>query len=135
MASNPKIATTTRNNMLDEITSDIGSNGLLRIYSGTQPAGPGTAITTQTLLAQLALSATAAGAASSGVLTFSSITSDSSADASGTATWFRITTSGGTGILDGTVGTSSADLILNTTSIVAGGPVSVTSLTVTLPGG
>jgi hypothetical protein len=134
MPSNIKVATPTRGNMLDEIVSDIGSNGLLRIYSGSQPASPTTAITTQTLLAQLALSATA-GTVSNGVLTFSTITSDTSADASGTAAWYRITTSGGTGVIDGTVGTATSDLILNTTTIVDGGTVSVSSFTYTAPGG
>lgn len=135
MASNPKIAAATRNAMLDAITTALGSNGLIDIYSGAQPAGPATAITTQTLLAQLACSATFAPAAASGLLTANAITQDSSANASGTATWFRAKTSGGTGVLDGTVGTASSDLILNTTSIVAAGPVSVTSLTITAPGG
>lgn len=122
------IVTTTRNAMLDAITTAIGSNGLLRIYDGSRPATGGTATT---LLAQLALSATAAPGASSGVLTLSTITADSSADATGTATWFRITTSGGTAVLDGSVGTSGADLNLNTTSIVASANVAVTSFTIT----
>lgn len=135
MASNIKLSTAVRNAMLDEITAAIGSNGLLRIYDGSQPAGPGTAVSTQTLLAELALSATAAAAASSGVLTFNSISNDSSANATGTASWYRVTTSGGTGVIDGTVGTSGSDLNLNTTSIVSGGPVAVSSFTYTAPGG
>lgn len=134
MATNPKLSTAARNAMLDAITSAIGSNGLMKVYTGTQPASPTTAITTQTLLGTLALSATSAPAAASGLLTFNAITSDSSADASGTAAWFRITTSGGTGVLDGTVGTSAADAIINTTSVVAGGPLACSALTVTLPG-
>lgn len=134
MASEIKIATTTRNNMLDEIVSDIGTSGFLDIYDGTKPAGPGTAVTSQNLLAHLALSATA-GTVSNGVLTFNSISNDSSADDTGTASWYRVTKSDGTAIIDGTVGTSGADLNLNTTSIVAGGPVAVSSFTYTAPGG
>jgi hypothetical protein len=114
--------------MLDAITTAIGSNGLLRIYDGSRPASGGTATT---LLAELALSATAAGAASSGVLTLNAITQDSSANATGTATWFRIVTSGGTFVIDGSVGTSGSDLNLTTTSIVSGQPVSITSFTIT----
>lgn len=121
-------STALRNAQLDEITTAIGSNGLLRIYDGSRPATGGTATT---LLAELALSATAAGSASSGVLTFSSITNDSSANATGTATWFRITTSGGTHVIDGNVGTSGSDLNFNTTSFVSGAVISVTSLTIT----
>lgn len=121
-------STTVRNAMLDSITTAIGSNGLLRIYDGTRPASGGAATT---LLAQLALSATAAGAAASGVLTFNAITQDSSADATGTATWFRVTTSGGTFVIDGNVSTAASDLNLTTTSIVATQPVSVTSFVIT----
>lgn len=121
-------STALRNAQLDEITTAIGSNGLLRIYDGSRPATGGTATT---LLAELALSATAAGSASSGVLTFSAITNDSSANATGTATWFRITTSGGTHVIDGSVGTSGSDLNFNTTSFVSGAVISVTSLTIT----
>lgn len=121
-------STAVRNAMLDAITTAIGASGLLRIYDGTRPASGGTATT---LLAQLALSATAAPAASGGVLTLSTITQDSSADATGTATWFRVTTSGGTFVIDGSVGTSGSDLNLTTTSIVITQPVSVTSFVIT----
>lgn len=121
-------STTVRNAMLDAITSAIGASGLLRIYDGTRPASGGTATT---LLAQLPLSATSAPAAASGVLTYNAITQDSSADATGTATWFRVTTSGGTFVIDGNVGTSGSDLNLTTTSIVATQPVSVTSFVIT----
>lgn len=120
---------TLRNNMLDEITTRAGGSALLRIYDGTQPATGGTATT---LLAELTCNATFAAAASGGVLTLNSITSDSSANATGTATWFRIVQSdGSTHVLDGTVGTSGADLDLDTTSIVATGTVAVSSFTIT----
>lgn len=125
---------TCRNNQLDEITSLIGASGFLDIYDGSQPADADTAVSGQTKLAHLALSATAAGAASGGVLTFSAITDDSSADATGTAAWFRVTTSGGTAVFDGDVSTVAAgtgDLQLDSTSITAGQTVSVTSLTIT----
>jgi hypothetical protein len=121
-------STSLRNARMDAITTAIGASGLFRIYDGSRPASGGTATT---LLAELALSATAAGAASGGVLTFSSITQDSSANATGTATWFRIVTSGGTFVIDGSVGTSGSDLNLTTTSIVSGQPVSVTSCVIT----
>lgn len=117
-----------RNAMLDAITSAIGTSGLLRIYNGTRPATGGAATT---LGAQLALSATAAPAASGGVLTFNSITQDSSADNSITATWFRVTTSGGTQVIDGDVAASGSDLNLTPATIVATQPVSVTSFVIT----
>lgn len=118
-----------RNAMLDEITARAGSNALLRIYDGSRPATGGTATT---LLAELTCNATFAPSASGGVLTLNSITQDSSANATGTATWFRIVASDGTThVLDGNVGTSGSDLNLTTTSIVSGQPVSISSFTIT----
>lgn len=132
--SNLSYTDTVRNNKLDEITAAIGSSGLLRIYDGSQPADADTAVSGQTLLAELALSATAAGAASGGVLTFSAISDDSSANATGTASWFRVVTSGGAAVFDGditTVATGTGDLQLDSTSITATQTVSVSSLTIT----
>jgi hypothetical protein len=120
---------TLRNNQLDEITARAGASALLRIYSGTRPATGGTATT---LLAELTCNATFAPGASSGVLTLNAITQDSSANATGTASWFRIVQSDGTThVLDGDVGTSGSDLNLTTVSIVSGQPVSITSATIT----
>ncbi len=120
--------TNVRDDMLDVITTAVGASGLLNIYDGTRPASGGTATT---LLAQLTCNATFAPAASSGVLTLNAITSDTSANATGTATWFRITTSGGTWVIDGNVGTSGSDLNFNTVSIVSGATVAVSSFTIT----
>jgi hypothetical protein len=121
-------STAIRNARLDAVATAVGASGLLRFYDGSRPATGGTATT---LLAELTLNATFAAAASSGVLTLNAITSDSSANATGTATWFRIVTSGGTHVIDGNVGTSGSDLNLNTTSIVSGAAVAVTSFTIT----
>jgi len=120
-------STTLRNARADAITTAAGASALLKIYDGTRPATGGTATT---LLATLTCNATFAGAASTGVLTLNSITS-ATAVATSTATWFRLTTSGGTFVMDGNVSTSGSDLNLNTVSIVSGGTVSVTSATFT----
>ena len=123
---------TLRNNRLDEITSRAGASAILRIYSGTQPATGGAETT---ILAQLTCNATFAPAASSGVLTLNAIASDTSANATGTATWFRIYQSDATThVLDGTVSTVAAgtgDLQLDDTSIVLGGTVAISSATIT----
>lgn len=122
-------STAIRNAMLDAVTTGAGGSALLRIYDGTRPATGGTATT---LLAELTCNATFAAGASSGVLTLNSITQDSSANASGTATWFRIVKSDGTTfVMDGNVGTSGSDLNLTTTTIVSTQPVSVTSFVIT----
>jgi len=131
MSSNLKYAVTLKNDKLAQISADIGASGLLSIYSGTQPTNPDTALSGNTLLAQLALSATFAPAPSGGVMTANAIATETSANASGTATWGTLTTSGGTRKVDFSVGTSAADLNLNTTSIVAGASVAVSSLTIT----
>lgn len=126
-------SSTARNNALHAIRDQIdgGSGaGVLRIYDGTRPSFGGSATT---LLAELTLSDPCAGSASGGVLTFSSITQDSSANASGTATWFRIVQSDGTTVvIDGSVGTSGSDLNLVTTTITATQPVQISSFTLTL---
>ena len=118
-----------RNPMLDLVTTRAGNAALLRIYDGTRPATGGTATT---LLAELTCGTPFAAGASGGVLTLGSITQDASANATGTATWFRIVKADGTTfVLDGNVGTSGSDLNLTTTSIVSTQPVSITSFTIT----
>lgn len=128
-----KYTTAVRNAMLDTITSNAGGSALLRIYDNTAPGRPAnanTAVSTQVKLAELTCNATFAPSASGGVLTLNSITG-ANALASGTAAWFRLTTSGGTTIMDGDVAASSSDLNLSTTTIVSGQPISITSFTVT----
>lgn len=133
MANNLKMADAAVNAEADAL-SDLLDNGYLRIYDGTQAATANTAIGAQVLLAELRFNATASGAASAGVLTLSAITSDTSANATGTATWFRALKSDGTTpVMDGSVGTSGCDLNLNTTSIVSGAAVSVSSWSHTVP--
>ncbi len=118
-----------RNAMLDALTSQAGASALLRIYDGARPATGGAATT---LLAELVCNATFAPAASGGTLTLNAIANDTAANATGTATWFRIVKADGTThVLDGSVGTSGADLNMNTVSIVTGGPVAVSSFVIT----
>jgi hypothetical protein len=110
------------------------NNGRLRIYSGTAPTNANTALSGNTVLAELTLGATAFGAASGGVVTANAITADTSADATGVPTFFRLFTSGDAVQYQGTAGASGQELNLSGLSsgqIVAGGSVSVTSLTIT----
>ena len=121
-----------RHSMLQEIQilvdADVGAGDLI-IYDGTQPATGGAATTA---LATCPLSDPAAPSASAGVLTFSTITADATGVA-GTATWFRLTDNSGDFVLDGTVGTGSEDLVLNTVTITLNANVEVTSFTITAP--
>lgn len=130
-----RTAVARRNEMLDALTNNCNS-GKLRIYSGTRPTDADTALSGNTLLAELTLNATSFGSASSGVLTANAITSDSDADATGTATFARLFESDGTTVVaDFSVGTSGTECILATTSIVQHAVVSCSALTITAPVG
>jgi hypothetical protein len=132
MANSLVLSTAAVNQEADSL-SDRLDGGVLWLYDSIKPATADTAIATQTCLATLALNATFSGAAVSGVLTANAITADSSANATGTATWFRMATASGVLIADGTAGTASTDLVLNTASIVSGASVSITSFIFTIP--
>jgi hypothetical protein len=116
-----------RNAQLDAITSAVGNAGKLRIYDGTRPATGGAATT---LLAEFTLGTPFSLSAAAGVLS-PTLPADTTGLAGGTATWFRIVTSGNTQAIDGAAGTSGADLILNTATISVGLTVSVTGFTIT----
>ena len=130
MASNLKYSVVLKNDQLAGIATAIGSSGFMRWYNGTQPTNPDTALSGNTMLANLPLSATS-GTASGGVFTFNAITTESSADATGTATWGSFVTSGSVRQADFSIGTSGADLNLNTTAIVAGAAASCSAATIT----
>jgi hypothetical protein len=135
MALNPKMADAAANAAADAVARQL-DNGYLRIYSGTQPTDADTAIGAQTLLAELRFNATSAPGAANGVLTFNAFTADSSANATGTAAWFRALQSNGTSaVFDGTVGTGTHDLVINSTAIQSGAAVSVSSFTFTISQG
>ena len=132
MANNLKLSNDAVNAEADAL-SVLLDNGYLRIYDSTQPTNADTALGAQVLLAELRFNADAAPSASNGVLTFNAITQDSSANNTGTASWFRaLKSDGSTVMFDGTVGVSGSDLNIATTSIVAGAIVGVTSFVYTV---
>lgn len=132
MALNPKFCAAGRNAAIDAGLAVIGASGKFRWYDGTQPTDSDTALGAQVLLADLALSATAFAGASAGSASANSITADSSADATGTCTWCSFTTSADVRKLDGSAGTGTVNLVLNTASIVTGANCSCSSATVTM---
>lgn len=133
MSTNIEWAVARRNERLDAVR-DNANSGKLRIYSGTKPANADAALSGNTLLAELTMNATAFPAASGGVLTANAITGDTSADASGTASFWRIYESDGSTIFaQGTCGTSGESMTLPTLTITAGVAVNITSLTLTDP--
>jgi hypothetical protein len=114
-----------RNTQLDALTTLIGNLGLLRIYDGTRPATGGAATT---LLAVFTLASPFAPAAAAGAFS-PTLPANTVGLAAGTATWFRIATAAGTAVVDGSVGTSGTDLILNTTTISIGLTCAITAFT------
>jgi hypothetical protein len=131
MALNTQMAIATVNAQANTVITNL-ANGWCRIYSGTQPATADTAISSQVLLAELRYAATAAPAPSNGLITFNAMTADSSANNTGTATWFRSFASDGTTVvMDGNVGAtgSTSNLELNSTGITAGANVAISSAT------
>lgn len=135
MANNLTVSVAARQAALDAVTAkiNVGGAGNVSIYSGSQPATPD-ATATGTLLVSLALSSTSFGATnSSGVATANAITNGNPV-ASGTAGYFRVYAGNGTtAVVDGTVGTSVTDLVLGSTTISTGVPVSISSFTLTHP--
>lgn len=123
-----------------EAAIDAGTAAQLVIYSGTVPADADAALSAQVILAELLCSATFGTVAANGNnarITAAAIAPDTSANNSGTASFWRLYTQTDkvTNVLQGAVGTASAELILNTTAITAGSQVSVTSFTIDLPEG
>lgn len=141
MANNPFFSDEAAKAQADAVAA-LCNSGTIKIYDGAQPTDANTAVGAQNLLATLTFGATAFAASSpsgttptrSAVATANAITGDTSADATGTAAWFRILKSNGTSVvMDGTVGTSGCDMNLVSTSLVAGEPVNITSLTLAAP--
>jgi len=133
-----RISAALRSAQADQIKTliDAGAGpGTIKIYTAPMPAHPADAPAGATLLGTLTFSDPSAPGATAGVLTFSAITGDAAADANGTAAWARIADSDGNAIFDVDVGTVGASINLNTTSIVAGGPIEITSFTVAIPEG
>lgn len=137
MASNVKISVSARNAAADAIVDLIDGGagaGTCGIRTGAPPSTPATA-DSGTLLGTCTFSDPAFGAASSGTATASSITDDSSADASGDAGHFRVYDSNSNCIFQGTAGEAadSTDMTFDNKSIVSGGTIAITSFTVTQP--
>ena len=140
--TNLRLSNATRSVLADAFDEQACNSGstaaTLKLYSGTQPATADTALSGNTLLATFTLDDPAFGAASNGVITLGGTPRTTTGAAAGTATFFRLESTGtgniGT-VCDGDVGTSSATLILNTTTISVGVNVSITAGTITVPSG
>lgn len=121
-----------RNARLQAVADDIDSGssaGVVRIYSGSAPANVGASLGAAELLAEIEMSSPPEDDITGGVLTFDAFESEASIVASGTATFFRMISDGGSGnaVVQGTVSASSGDMVLDSVAFVLGGTVTLTS--------
>lgn len=128
-----RLSTASRNAAANAVVDQLDSGGTLRIYTGSQPASAEDSPTGD-LLAEITLPSPTFGAASNGVATANSIDPGEGED-DGTAGWFRAVDDNGDTVLDGSCGTSAADMILNTTSISLGVEIEIVSWTYGQPAG
>lgn len=116
---------TLRNSRVALIQTTVGASGVLKIFSGAEPANCGAADPTG-LLATITLPATFL--TTSGAVTTIAGTWSTTASATGTAASFRIYDGSAVCHVQGNV---TSDLVLNNTSITSGQTVAVTSFSVT----
>jgi len=130
-----RLSTKARNAACDAIVDllDEGSGaGKARIRTGAQPTNVGDS-ESGTLLGTLVFSDPAFGASSTGTATASAITSDSSADASGTAGHGRFMDSDDEVMFDADAAQGSGTINFDNATVVAGGVIAISSMTVTVP--
>lgn len=128
------ISTAARNAAVDAVCGllNVSGPGTLKIYTGTKPNVP-TDAAVGTLLATFTLGNPAFAASSTGQANINTVASVT-AVGTGTATWFRAQQSSTTGVFDGAVGTTGAELNLSSVSIVTGGTVTITGGAVSMAG-
>lgn len=102
------------------------------VYAGAIPASPSVALSGQTKLGTVVGSADPSATNSGGLITFNPMVQDDAADASGEAAFMRIFKGDGSVWADADCGNlaSSATAKLNTTTIVAGGPIRINAFTI-----
>lgn len=126
-----QLSVAVRNARLDAIETTIGTSAVLKIKNGTIPADCAAADGAGTVLATITCPSDWAAAASSGAKAKSGTWSDSSADASGTPTHWRLYASDGTTCgAQGTAAVGSGDLNFDG-AITAGQVVTVSTFTLT----
>lgn len=116
------------------------TTGRINVYTGSQPATADTAAS-GTLLGTLTLSADAFAAAASGAIALNSVTSDTTADASGTAGYCRFYRTGDTAPGSAGNGTTDrrmdlligTDIAMDNTAVVAGGTIALSAWSLNHP--
>lgn len=125
-----------RNATLNAIETEVGVNPILTISTGSVPANAATA-NTGVVVATLVLPEDWLSDPAGGTITLSGTWQDLSADASGTAGYFRLHNNAGTVChMQGTVTATGAggDMQLDNTNIALGQQINITTFTVTAGG-
>ena len=126
-----QLSVAARNGRLDSFETTCGTSAVMKIFSGSPPANCAAA-DSGTVLATVNLPANWMADASGGTKAKNGTWEDLSADNTGTAGHFRIYDSGVTTChMQGTVGTSGTDMIVNSTSFTATQAFTVNSFTLT----
>jgi len=118
-----------RNAVLDAIETHIGTDALVKIFTGAKPAGLGDADPAG-LLVTITCPTDYMGAAASGAKAKAG-TWSALATGAGVAASFRLYTSGSVAKIQGTVGQGSGDLSLDNTTIAVGQTVTIGTFTFT----
>jgi len=128
-----RLANATRSACADA-NVDLLDSGTIEVRTGAQPTNVDDA-DSGTLLGTLTFGSPAFGGASNGVATANAISSDADADASGDAGHVRIKKSDTNIHSDAVAGESgdSPDVEFDNKSIVAGGTIAISSMTITQP--
>lgn len=128
-----KFSTLLRNARLDSIETYLGAVSILRIYTGSAPAAT-TDAASGTLLAEITLPSDWMAAASGGAKAKSGTWSDTSANNSGTAGYFRVLDpTGTTTAIQGSVTATAGggDMTIDNITFVAGQAVTINTFTLT----
>jgi len=118
-------------NFVSVMNAQLGGSAVIEFFDGFLPtvcSDPDSG----TMLADLALHATTPFAAASGnVFSANAITPDV-VDVSGTATYWRMKSSGGTVHMQGDCGTTGTDIVFNTVTWTAADDISIDALDFTM---
>lgn len=126
-----KFAAATRNARLQAIIDQLGSDPILELWSGTEPANVAAVDAPDgAIIASIQLPTTPFNTPGSGAMTLAGTWRDLSADAAGTVSHFRMTTSGGVVILQGTVGVGQ-EMTLDDYAPEVGESITITACTIT----
>ncbi len=136
MANNPKKSLAVKTAQLAAYATEAGTNAVIDLYDGAQPASPDAVVGSVNLLSSSVVTGSLSVTNTGGVLTFNPIgdTVGSAACtlAGKTATWARLRSSAGVGVLDFTVGATGSDMNMTPDALIkTGQTLSIPSYTIT----